>query len=617
MTARLYIAARAPRPGEVKTRLARCIGPVHAARLYAAFLRDLGRRFADAPFGLGWYVTPAGAWAEIAPLVPPRAGVLVREQPAADWTDRQRHLLRRATVEGEVPVALMASDSPHVEVGLVARALALLGEHELVLGPSADGGYYLIGMRGWHDVLAGVSMSRADVLAQVLRRVRELGLRTALLPARVDIDEEPDLTLLGQIARERGDLPATRRALAALEIPGGEGEPAARGRPATARADCMAGRRALVTGGAGFIGSWLVDLLVAEGWRVRVLDNLERQTHGGGRPAWINPRAELRLGDVCRADDIASALEGIDVVFHLAAYGGYMPEIARYLEVNALGTARLLEVIRDHRLPVRKIVVASSQAVYVEGAVRCPEHGLRFPPRRRLSDLASGRFEVPCPSCGAPAAAAPTPESAPTGGETVYAISKAAQERLVLAWGAQVGVPVVALRYACTYGPRQSLFNPYTGVITIFCSRLINGLAPLVYEDGSQTRDLCFVEDIARANLIAAETDRLDGLAVNVGTGQPTAIGELARMLASALGVALEPDFPGSFRPGEMRALTPDISLAQAAGFGPRVSLEAGIARYLDWLQAAGPITELFTAAERRLREQRVVRTARPPEPPR
>ena len=370
-------------------------------------------------------------------------------------------------------------------------------------------------------------------------------------------------------------------------------------------------RRALVTGGAGLIGSHLVDQLVAAGWTVRVLDSLEPQTHGAGPPPWLNPAAEWLLGDVRSADDLAPALSGVDVVFHLAAYGGYMPEVAKYVDVNAGGTARLFEVVRDHRLPIRKVVVASTQAVYVEGAVRCPDHGLLFPPRRRTSDLAEGRFDVSCPICRGPAEPAPTPEHAPSGGETPYAISKAAAERLALTCGEQLGLPVVALRYACTFGPRQSLWNPYTGVISIFCTRLVNGLPPIVYEDGHQTRDLCFVEDIARASVFAADTDRLDGLAVNVGTGRPVAIVDLARTLATALGVPIEPVVQGEFRPGEMRALTPDIRRLREAGFEPCVSLDAGIERYLAWLRTLGPIAERFSTAERRLREQRVVQPVR------
>ena len=367
---------------------------------------------------------------------------------------------------------------------------------------------------------------------------------------------------------------------------------------------------ALVTGGAGLIGSHIVDLLVSEGWQVRVLDNFEPQTHKDGPPAWLNPQAEYRTGDVRDRAALRAALDGVAVVFHEAAYGGYMPEIAKYIAVNSYGTALLLETIRDEGLPVRKVVVASSQAVYDEGAYRGSDGALFFPETRPLAQLRAGIWEVR-DERGQPATPVPTPERMPIGGQTVYAISKADQERLVMAWGRQTGIPTVALRYSCTYGPRQSIFNPYTGVIAIFCTRLLNNLAPVVYEDGQQTRDFCFVTDIARANLLAATDDRADGGIFNVGSGVGTAIGDLARLLAGALGVAIAPEFPGEFRPGEIRHLTSDIGRIAALGWQPRVPLAEGIARYLDWIRTQGDVADYFTAAADRLRERRIVHTAR------
>jgi len=205
------------------------------------------------------------------------------------------------------------------------------------------------------------------------------------------------------------------------------------------------GKSALVTGGAGLIGSTLVDLLLREGWAVRILDNLEPQTHRLGKPVWVPAEAEFRQGDLRDAATVRAALNGIDVVFHQGAYGGYMPEMAKYVHVNSFGTAQLLEIIRDERLPVRKVIVASSQAVYQEGAGRCPTHGLLFPSTRPASQLQRGDFEVHCPHCDAVMVSVPTPEQAPIGGETVYAITKVDQERLTLAWGRQTGIPTVAL----------------------------------------------------------------------------------------------------------------------------------------------------------------------------
>src|SRR5690242_5910248 len=310
-------------------------------------------------------------------------------------------------------------------------------------------------------------------------------------------------------------------------------------------------RRALVTGGAGLIGSHLADLLHAKGWKVRVLDNLEPQTHRHGRPSWVGNNSEFIEADLCDRETIAAALQDVDVVFHQAAYGGYMPEIAKYIEVNSLGTARMLEVIREENLPIRKVIVASSQAVYSEGAAHCPEHGLVFPGVRPVDQLSRGDWQVHCPKCGTITTSVPTPETAPLGGETVYGLTKIDQEKLVLLWGKQVGIPTVALRYSCTYGPRQSIFNPYTGVIAIFCTRLLNNLPPVLYEDGEQTRDFSFVEDIAHANLLAAESDKLDGLAVNVGSGKGVSIREIAETISNALKIDIAPEVNGEFRPGE------------------------------------------------------------------
>jgi len=370
-------------------------------------------------------------------------------------------------------------------------------------------------------------------------------------------------------------------------------------------------KRALVTGGAGLIGSHIVDLLLSEGWIVRILDNLEPQTHKNGKPEWVNPAAEFRLGNVQDYETMHSALMNIDVVFHEAAYGGYMPEMAKYVLVNSFGTAQMLEIIRDHQLPIQKVVVASSQAVYSEGAASCPDHGHVVPLLRPVEQLRAGDFSVHCPVCGKPTTSLPTPEATPGGGETVYALTKVDQERLVLLWGKQTGIPTVALRYSCTYGPRQSLFNPYTGVIAIFCTRLLNGQPPVMYEDGGQTRDLCFVEDIAHANLLVASTDELDGLPVNVGSGRAISVRELASIIAEQLGVKLAPQARGEFRPGEIRALISDISRIRTVGYEPQITIERGIARYVDWIKTQGPVEDYFSKAEAGLRAKGIVQSVR------
>ena len=366
-------------------------------------------------------------------------------------------------------------------------------------------------------------------------------------------------------------------------------------------------KRALVTGGAGLIGSHVADLLQREGWSIRILDNLEPQTHRNGRPAWIRNDVEFIEGDVADRETISAALKDIDVVFHQAAYGGYMPEIAKYVHVNSFGTAQMLEIIREQNLPIKKIVVASSQAVYSEGAATCPTDGLVFPEVRSLDQLQSGDWSVHCPICQARTKSAPTPERAPVGGETVYGLTKVDQEKLVLLWGKQIGIPTVALRYSCTYGPRQSIFNPYTGVIAIFCTRLLNDLPPVLYEDGEQTRDFSFVEDIARANLLAAESDKLDGLPVNVGSGEGVSIRKVAEQISDALGIHIAPEAKGEFRPGEMRHLTSGTDRIRAAGYTPQVDLAAGIGRYLDWIRQQADVRDYFSEAANILRSKGIV----------
>jgi dTDP-L-rhamnose 4-epimerase len=367
------------------------------------------------------------------------------------------------------------------------------------------------------------------------------------------------------------------------------------------------GKRALVTGGAGLIGSHVADLLRREGWNVRILDNLEPQTHRKGKPAWIRNDAKFIEGDVADRETITAALADIDVVFHQAAYGGYMPEIAKYVYVNSFGTAQMLEIIREQNLAIQKIVVASSQAVYSEGAATCPEHSLVFPDVRPVEQLQRGDWSVHCPICHAVTTSAPTPERAPVGGETVYGLTKVDQEKLVLLWGKQIGIPTVALRYSCTYGPRQSIFNPYTGVIAIFCTRLLNDLPPVLYEDGEQTRDFSFVEDIARANLLAAESDKLDGLPVNVGSGEGVSIREVAGQISDALGIYIAPEVNSEFRPGEMRHLTSGTERIRAAGYAPQVDLATGIRRYLDWIRQQSDVRDYFSEAANILRSKGIV----------
>lgn len=369
--------------------------------------------------------------------------------------------------------------------------------------------------------------------------------------------------------------------------------------------------KALVTGGAGLIGSHIVDGLLDAGRDVRVLDNLEPQTHPHGRPNWISGEVEFVEGDMRDKEALRRCLDDVDDVFHQAAFGGFTTEISLYHDVNATGTALLFETIAEAGLDVRKVVAASSQAVYGEGLYRCDEHGAVQPGMRSVERLAGRRWEPTCPRCSADVVPGLTHEDARWNGETPYAVSKLSEERTVIGMGRRMGIPAVALRYAVTFGPRQSLFNPYTGVVSIFSTLLLNGLEPTVYEDGRQTRDYVFVDDVARANLLVMECDDADGQVLNVGVGEPVTVIDLIARLARAYGLEPAWETPGDFRPGDVRHLVHDAGRIGRLGWAPEVSLDEGLTSVVEWIQGLGTPREYFTGALQRLREQGVVLTSR------
>lgn len=345
----------------------------------------------------------------------------------------------------------------------------------------------------------------------------------------------------------------------------------------------------LVTGGAGFIGSHLVDALVERGHRVRVLDALVSQVHEAGRPQHLHKEAEFIHGDVCDAEMVESALEDIDAVYHEAAevgVGQSMYEIQRYVRANDLGTAVLLEALAERRTRIRKLVVASSMSIYGEGAYTCSTCGLVYPQLRPSTQLLARRWEVECPTCNAVLKPAPTREDKPLFPTSVYAITKQDQEQYCLVVGRAYNIPTVALRYFNVYGTRQALSNPYTGVCAIFSSRLLNDQRPVIFEDGEQTRDFVHVSDIVQANLLALETSGADYQALNIGTGVPTSIREVTGLLAEGLGKDLEPDIVGKYREGDIRHCVADISRARdLLGYEPRVTLKQGIPELLGWVR--------------------------------
>ncbi len=349
--------------------------------------------------------------------------------------------------------------------------------------------------------------------------------------------------------------------------------------------------RVLITGGAGFIGSHLADRLLAGGHEARALDNLDRQVHPDGeRPDYLDPAVELHVGDVRDRDVVRRALDDVDAVVHFAAavgVGQSMYEIERYTSVNAIGAAVVLEEVVERRIAIRKLLVASSMSIYGEGQYHNPrtgESGLA-PGLRPESQLAAREWDVLADD-GMPLEPEPTAEAKPPRPTSIYAIGKRDHEEMFLAVGAAYGIPTVALRFFNVYGERQALSNPYTGVAAIFSSRLLNGRAPLVFEDGNQTRDFIDVRDIARCCTLALERDGADGRTVNVGTGRATSILEVARAIARGLGKEIEPEVVGKYRAGDIRHCYADTRLAEELlGFREEIPFDAGMQDLLTWLE--------------------------------
>ncbi len=359
---------------------------------------------------------------------------------------------------------------------------------------------------------------------------------------------------------------------------------------------------ALVTGGAGFIGSYITDELLRRGYAVRILDNLEPQVHGGlrengGRPDYLAREAELVLGDVRDPEAVRNALHGVDVLVHQAALVGVpqsMYDIRRYTDINAMGGATVLDVAMNDRAirdRLQKMVVASSMSIYGEGAYRCPDHGTVFPKLRPLAQLQAHGWAMRCPATGCDhvVAAVATDESKPLQPLSIYAIGKRDHEEMFLAVGRAYGIPTVALRYWQVYGQRQALSNPYTGVGAIFCSRVLAGNAPPVYEDGAQLRDFVHAKDIARANALALESADAIDHAINIGTGNPISIADVAWTIVREMGAdrdGITPEVLQQFRPGDTRDCFPDISAARRLlGYAPTIPFTEGAKELVAWVR--------------------------------
>ena len=359
--------------------------------------------------------------------------------------------------------------------------------------------------------------------------------------------------------------------------------------------------KVLVTGGAGFIGSHLVDALVERGFEVKILDSLVEQVHRGIEPEHLNENAEFIKADICDPVAVTKVLDDVDVVFHQAAevgVGQSMYEIVRYVKANDLGTAVLLEAMVKRPSQFRKLVVASSMSIYGEGAYNCKNcDTTRYPSVRENEQLDAHDWELRCEKCGNELDAIGTREDKPLFPTSVYAVSKQDQEQYCLSVGRAYKIPTVALRYFNVYGTRQALSNPYTGVCAIFSSRLLNDQRPIIFEDGLQSRDFVHVSDIVQANLLALEKETADYKVFNVGTGRWLPIRNVSNMLAEGLGKDLDPEIVGKYREGDIRHCVADISAArETIGYEPKVSLEDGMRELLEWVRSQSPDDKVMGA---------------------
>jgi len=348
--------------------------------------------------------------------------------------------------------------------------------------------------------------------------------------------------------------------------------------------------RVLITGGAGFVGSHVADALLRQGAHVRIFDNLTPQVHHDGWPDYLATDLELMRGDMRDPDAVGRAVAGMEVVFHFAAavgVGQSMYEISHYMGSNTQGTANLLQALLGTRLKVEKLIVASSMSIYGEGKYGCSQCGEVAPPPRSTGQLKAKQWEMLCPVCGNVLKPIATDESKPVQCTSIYALSKKDQEEMALLFGRTYGVPVVALRYFNIYGTRQALSNPYTGVAAIFASRLLNRRAPMVFEDARQMRDFVSVHDVVQANLLAMRRSEGDGMALNIGSGHPISIGDVAQQLTRCLGVAIPAEITGKYRAGDIRHCFADISSARRVlGYKPRYRFADGIVELVDWLRS-------------------------------
>ncbi len=363
----------------------------------------------------------------------------------------------------------------------------------------------------------------------------------------------------------------------------------------------------LVTGGAGFIGSHTCDRLLSLGHEVIVLDALTRPVHRNGRPAYLTPGTDFYQGDTRNRDLVTNLLRRVNAVYHFAAYQDYLPDFSRFSDVNVVSTALLYEIIVAERLDLARVVVASSQSAMGEGLYWCPVDGEQTPGMRPESALAAGQWDIPCPVCGGPMELRATPERV-SNPQNAYGMSKLAEEMVAINLGRRYGIPTVALRYSIVQGPRQSVYNAYSGACRIFCLSYLLGKAPVLFEDGEAIRDYVNIEDVVDANVLVLWDDRAAGRVFNVGGGQAVTTREFADIVMRQYGSDQPGVVTGEYRFGDTRHILSDISALRALGWEPRRAPGQSVAAYAAWLEDMDGLDGVLAEANARMRALGVVR---------
>ena len=366
--------------------------------------------------------------------------------------------------------------------------------------------------------------------------------------------------------------------------------------------------KCLVTGGAGLIGSHIVDKMLSLGHDVVILDNLHPQTHPEGKPNWIPKEAKFIQGDVNNYDDLSNALQGVEYISHQAAFGGFTNALSYYFDSNVSGTAKIFEVIREEKLSIKKVVLASSQAIFGEGMYKSPNGNIFHAEPRPEEQLQKRDWEVKCPETFQDSIPHPFDENLEPWGISPYALSKYFEELIALRIGKSLGISVAAFRYAVTYGPRQSIHNPYTGIFSIFSSQIVNNIEPLIFEDGNQTRDFIFVEDVAEANITMLTNDFEGQEAFNVGTGKGTSVNYLTELLINKINPGLKAKYTNEFRPGDSRHFIHDNTKLKKYDWSPATDIETGVQKYIEWFSTLENVQTQFKSASDELRDLGVIK---------